>query len=108
MTTKALPPVHCISCRVTINGNRWRIYADGSVSAGISESEARSLGFKSIKEHLDYEAGLPRLIPHSTEAKTIRNEAARLRRNRAARERTQAMKDLGLKRAKGGAFGGWE
>lgn len=41
-------------------------------------------------------------------AAAVRHEAARQRRNRAGRERTQMMKDLGLVRAPGGAFGGWE
>ena len=33
---------------------------------------------------------------------------AREKRNARARDRSQAMRDLGLKRAPGGAFGGWD
>jgi len=67
------------------------------------------MGFATVKAVLDYESStLTRLDPHSTEAKTIRREAARIRRNRNARERNQAKRDLGLVQVKGGAFGGWE
>lgn len=61
------------------------------------------------REVLDYEAeNLSRYPAESHAARTIRCEASRLRRNRNARERTKTMKDLGLRRGSGGAFGGWE
>jgi len=110
MTTKHSnkPPIRCTPCRVTIGGNRYRIYSDGSVSSYLTPKEIVNLGL-SIKQAREYEeVSLARLDPHSTEAKSIRREAARIRRNRNARERNQAMKDLGLVQAKGGAFGGWE
>lgn len=42
--------------------------------------------------------------PGSEFAKLIRHKATRLRRNRASRERNQAMRDLGMKRTSYG----WE
>lgn len=101
-----LPPIHCTPCRVTINGNRWRIYSDGSVSASLTREETAKLGWNPA-QLVVYECGLPRLLPHSIEAKTIRREASRLRRNRNSRERAQAMRDLGMKRSTG-VPGGWE
>lgn len=98
------PPIHCTPCRVTIDGNRWRVYADGSVSAALTLKEANALNFLTVKEVLAYESALPRLIPHSTEAATIRREASRLRRNRNARERSQAMRDLGMVRTPSGQW----
>lgn len=105
--TTHMPPVHCTPCRVTVNGNRWRVYADGSVSAALSLKEANALSLQTVKEVRAYESALPRLIPHSTEAATIRREASRQRRNRNSRERHQAMQDLGMKRSPA-TPGGWE
>lgn len=97
------PPIHCTPCRVTISGNRFRIYSDGSVSAALTYDEIQRMGFANIKEVLAYESTqMARLDPHSLEARTIRREASRLRRNRNARERSQAMRDLGMKRTPSG------
>lgn len=90
------PPIKCTPCRVTIDGKRWRIYSDGSVSIALTYAEVQRLNFINVKEVLDYESKLPRLLPHSLEAKTIRREASRLRRNRTTRERNQAMRDMGM------------
>lgn len=92
------PPIKCTPCRVMIGENRYRIYKDGSVSSALSYDEVRRGQFANLKEVLDYESKLPRLDPHSQEAKTIRREASRLRRNRNACERNQAMQDLGMKK----------
>lgn len=97
-TPKPAPPIHCIPCRVTIDGNRWRIYSDGSVIATVSLKDAAAFGLKTVGDLVAYENKLPRLDPHSIEAKTICREASRLRRNRKARERSQAMRDLGMKK----------
>ncbi len=92
------PPIKCTPCRLTYNDRRYRIYVDGPVSESLPLSSAKDLGLKSLKDVLDYESTLTRYDPHSSEARTIRREAARLRRNRNARERSQTMRDLGMKR----------
>jgi len=95
-TRKPTPPLHYIPCRVTyVDGARYQIEANGEVRPvldGAKPAETRT-------------ACLP--LPEH-EAKPIRCEASRQRRNRNRRERDQAMRDLGLVRATGGAFGGWE
>jgi hypothetical protein len=104
-----MPPIKCKPCRINYNGERYRIYADGSVSGALTLDEVKTLGLDGVAAVLKYEAEkLPRYLPSSSEAKTVRHEASRLRRNRNARERSEAMRDLGLKRAPGGAFRGWE
>lgn len=80
-------------CRVTYEGIRYQITHDGSV--------------RSIAGTFTSFDG-PWLLPSDPLARHVRHEAGRLRRNCNARERTTAMKDLGLKRGTGGAFGGWE
>lgn len=85
MTSK--PPIRCTPCRVKYNGEYYRIKSDGSVHyLLVTKNKEGKIEFaeSEIKE-LDHVA------------KTIRREAARLRRNRNSRERRQAMKDLGLK-----------
>lgn len=96
--TKRQPPIKCTPCRVTYAGERYRIYSDGSVSRTLAHNEISDLGLGTVRAVLDYESSkLSRYTPHSEDAKIIRREAARLRRNRNARERNQAMRDLGLK-----------
>jgi len=103
------PPICCTPCRILIGDNYWRVYSDGSVSMALTRQEAENLGLRTAYQIFEYEKSTARrLDPHSTEAKTIRREAARIRRNRNARERNQAKRDLGLVRGNGGAFGGWE
>jgi hypothetical protein len=104
-----MPSIKCTPVRLTYNGSLYRIYADGSVSPALTVSELKKLQFSTAQAVLEYESSqLPRYPPESSVARVIRQEATRLRRNRNARERTQVMKDLGLKRGSGGAFGGWE
>ena len=86
------PPISCIPCRVTYRDVRYQIEKNGEVRKYQPAVD-------------DVGANFP--LPES-EAKLVRREASRQRRNRNARERAQAMKDLGMVRAKGGAFGGWE
>lgn len=93
------PPIKCTPCRVNVNGTRYRIYSNGSVSLAVSNPENMTCGqvFAAEKE-------LPIFEPHSEIAKIVRREASRLRRNRNARERNQAIRDMGMKKT---AYG-WE
>lgn len=94
-----MPPIKCIPCRVTFDGLRYRVYSDGSVSLALSNREAIDLGCKTVRDDLEYESTrMDRYEPHSQVAKSVRQEAQRLRRNRNARERNQARRDLGLKK----------
>jgi len=84
-------PIKCTPCRINYKGQKYRILSDGSVTGTLTESQMHELGLPNIKAVLDYEVRELRLYgPHTPEAKTIRREAARLRRNRNARERNQA------------------
>lgn len=102
------PPIHCTPCRVTYQGVRYQIEENGEVR--------RVTALNGEPTPMDYISGSKmaanvrrdRPTLSEPEAKLVRREASRQRRNRNARERTQAMKDLGLVRTKGGAFGGWE
>lgn len=100
-TIKTTPPVKCTPCRVKYDGAYFRIKSNGDVY------QLYPVATDPLQKEYGkfYEADIPCL---ETEARDVRREASRLRRNRNTRERTQAMKDLGLVRAKGGAFGGWE
>lgn len=92
------PPIHCISCRVTIGENRYRIYSDGSVSNALTDDEIERMGFVNYNDVVLYETTiLTRLDPHSTEAKTIRREASRQRANRNARERNYGQGNWSIK-----------
>lgn len=71
----------CKPCRVTFLGNRYHIDGAGNVRVAVIEGET------------------PANIEHNGSlAKAVRAEAARQRRNRNARERHQAMTDLGMRR----------
>jgi len=78
-------------CRVTHNGTRYQIEADRRV-------------FRLVGENLP---PFPEPEPE-TIAALVRKEAQRIRRNRTRRALGQTKRDLGLVRAPGGAFGGWE
>lgn len=92
-----MSPITCKTARIDLNGSRYRLYKDGSVSQGLTQREAMALGCKTVKDALVYEeTKLRRYAPGSDLARAVRKEAKRLRRNRVARERRQAMKDLGL------------
>lgn len=103
-TTTRKPPIHCTPCRVTYEGVRYQIEANGEVRTLALDSEIR------LMPSIRFADGRIReLIPEpESVARLVRHEASRQRRNRTARERTQTMKDLGLRRGAGGAFGGWE
>lgn len=76
----------CIPCRVTFNGQRYFVASDGQVYptwqniGTIGQGNTWSLGAA-----LDREP-----------AAAVRREARRQRRNRNARDRDQARRDLGL------------
>jgi len=99
-----MPPITCTSCRVTIDERRYRIWKDGSVSSSLTKEEMERMQIRTMKDLLDYELTTAKLSPDSLEAKTIRRESQRLRKNKNARERNQAMKDIGLKKTSYG----WE
>jgi len=94
MTTPK-PPIHCTPCRVTYQGVRYQIETNGEVRLLPHLFEVGNVNRSTVLRTID-----PISEP---EAKLIRREASRQRRNRNARERTKAMKDLGLKRGTGGA-----
>ena len=77
----------CHPCRVAYQGTRYAIDGAGNVViAAVGDGDAQP-------------------ITGATLAKAIRHEASRQRRNRNARERHQAMLDLGLVRVRGGLGG---
>lgn len=95
-TRKSTPPIKCIPCRVTFRGHRYQINSDGSVrniSAWIEmETTARRRSPESYKF-----SEVTALVPQERwdVAREVRREASRLRRNRNARERHQALRSLG-------------
>lgn len=89
----------CIPCLVSYEGFRYRIYADGRVCGvpGARRNDPTPPG-----------ASYTDAVWDPSYAREIIDESRRQRRNRRARQRHQAMQDLGLVRAPGGAFGGYE
>ena len=77
----------CRPCRVTYQSTRYAIDGAGNVTIATVGNEAIQF------------------VADSTLAKAVRHEAARQRRNRNARERHQAMLDLGLARVRRGLGG---
>ena len=77
----------CTPCRVTFEGQRYYIAVDGQVYPTWQNIATVPGGVNtwSLGATLD-----------RTQAQQVRREAARQRRNRNARERNQAMRDLGL------------
>lgn len=102
------PPIKCTPCRVTVKGIRYRIYENGSVCFSMPIEEIKrtnaTIGDVKAYEEQEVQSGMGLYAPSSDLAKTVRHEASRLRRNRNARERNSAMRDLGMKRT---AYG-WE
>jgi hypothetical protein len=100
MNPRPKPPVKCTPCHVTLDGQRYRILSDGRVAALSSPLPLPTdLGLKTVKEVLQWEVeNLTWHAPHSDLARKVRREASRLRHNRNARERNQAMRDLGMKK----------
>jgi hypothetical protein len=89
-----MPPVRCLPCRVRVGETRYTISADGTVRP-ILLAEAGADG-RTTYVHapaLDAAAAL-----------LIRREAARLRRNRNARERADALRSLGMTCCKDGSW----
>ena len=77
----------CRPCRVTYQGTRYAIDGAGNVAiAAVGDSDAQPIADAAL-------------------AKAVRHEASRQRRNRNARERHQAMLDVGLVRVRGGLGG---
>lgn len=89
---RAKPSIHCTPCRVRFRGIRYRIFSDGSAIE--TKQHDREIG--TVGELREWEYQQPRHDPHSDLAQEVRREASRLRRNRNARERNQAMRDLGM------------
>lgn len=89
----------CKPCKVWFEGFRYRIQADGQVFGAVNA--VRNLDSPAGAEYTDPVDG-------PAYAAEVRAEAARQRRNKASRARHMAMKDLGLTRGEGGAFGGYE
>lgn len=92
MTTHK-PPIKCSPCRVNINGNRYRVLSDGRVA----KLQVPQVKPTDVKELLQWELeNLQWNDAHSDIARAVRQEASRIRRNRNARERNQAKRDIGL------------
>lgn len=89
----------CKPCKVWFEGFRYQIQANGQVFGAVNA--VRNLDSSPFAEYTDS-------VYDPAYAAEVRAEAARQRRNRASRARHRAMKDLGLTRAEGGAFGGYE
>lgn len=90
-------PIQCTPCRVKYEGTRYRVYPDGSVSLSVqTAAQAMELGLKTVGELREYDYSQERHSPQSDLARQVRQEAARQRRNRNARERHAALKSLGL------------
>lgn len=92
--TKPKPPIRCTPCRVTFDRQRYQIENDGTVRV-VPPEIAFPKGFSAtIASYQQVRESDP--LPESV-AKRIRQEASRLRRNRNARERNQARRDLWMK-----------
>lgn len=93
-----MPPIKCTPCRVTYQGQRYRILSDGRVAKTLTpQPKPADIGVVNIAELLQWEIdNLTWHDAHSPLAREVRREASRLRRNRNRRERNQAMRDLGM------------
>lgn len=87
-------PMTCIPCRVRFNGQQYEISRDGSVRPVVS-SVIQTDGTVSREYGLALSCD---------EAATVRQEAQRLRRNRNARDRADALRSLGMKRTRNGQW----
>lgn len=79
-------------CKVMYEGQRYQIESNGAVYLIqlVDGTWVRADGLLPVSDSL---------------SKKVRQHASRLRRNRNARERNQAMRDLGMKRT---PYGCWE
>jgi hypothetical protein len=89
-----MPPVTCSPCRVRFEGSRYHVEANGTVRP-ILMAEAAADGATI------YTYGAPLA---SADALRVRREAARLRRNRNARERSAARRSIGMVRCRDGSW----
>jgi hypothetical protein len=83
----------CIPCRVTFERVRYQIERDGTVRR-----------MNTPEQQAEYKLPALEAIP-PYEAKAVRAEAARQRRNRRSRERHDALRSLGLVKT---PIYGWE
>lgn len=95
MKPRRKPPIKCIPCRVTHEGQRYQVESNGEVRMVPAE-------FMALNAAVDVRRSQP-VLEEST-ARLVRREASRQRRNRNARERNQAMRDLGMVKTPSG----WE
>lgn len=91
VTTMATPPISCTPCRVRFNGTRYTVSANGTVRP-ILLAEAGTFADGTFNGTTVYTHG-PAL--DAAGALAVRREAARLRRNRNARERHAALRAEG-------------
>lgn len=99
-----MPPIKCISMRATINGIRYKIHSNGDISESLRPDQMEAVGVKTLGDLVEYEKTHLLYFAEWKEAKEIRKEAQRLRRNKLSRERNRTMRDMGLKKT---AYG-WE
>lgn len=88
-----MPPIRCTPCRVKYLDTYYRISEDGEVRETWNTGEY----FRSPDGKRTPVWQVSDEPESDNDARLIRREASRLRRNRNAREHRQAMKDLGLK-----------
>ena len=82
------PPIRCTPCRVKVDGAYYRVRSNGGVyRLHIVRQDLNGRPLEFTQEEFPLLA---------TDAREVRREASRLRRNRNARERNQAMRDLGM------------
>lgn len=89
MTTAHKLPIKCSSFRATINGTRYRIWSDGSVSLSLTPDQIKAMETPiervfTLADLISFESKSARLDPHSEEG------TLRLRRNKLTREANQA------------------
>ena len=87
----------CTPCRVTHEGTRYAVAADGTVRPTWIVDAVNGGMATSATPAADRRREFGDAVD-ATLAKAVRHEAARQRRNRNSRERNQAMRDLGMKR----------
>lgn len=83
-----MPPIRCIPCRVTYEGQRYQIESNGDVRPlhkGFDNTGKRIFIADALKQDESF-------------ARLVRREASRQRRNRNARDRYQAHVESGMKR----------
>lgn len=97
-----MPPIKCTPCRVTYEGQRYHVLSNGDVYPCYLEYREQPDYESTVLQNKSWTDG-PNKIDATT-AKLVRREASRQRRNRNARTRNQAMRDLGMKRTSHG----WE